>query len=76
MSQFFNVLACGCDTVGSQNTACNNGKCTCRDGYSGDKCTTCKFGYFKKWNGLRYICSGIIVFFVLFFYCIVMNSYL
>ena len=66
MSHCFNVLACECDTVGSQNRTCNVGKCTCRDGYSGDKCSACKDEYFKEWNGGRYICSGIIIFFVLF----------
>ena len=67
MSHCFNILVCGCDTVGLQNIACNNGKCTCRDVYSRDKCSPCKNNYFNNWKGGQKICSGIIIFFVLFF---------
>ena len=58
---FCNFIACNCDTGGSQDTACdNNGRCTCKDGYAGEKCDVCAHGFYKKSNALQYICSGII----------------
>ena len=57
---FFNFIACNCDTAGSSDAACdNNGRCSCRTGYVGGKCDVCARGLYKKWNGFRYICSGI-----------------
>ena len=52
-----------CDTAGSQDSACdNNGRCTCKAGYAGGNCDVCARGFYKKWNGFRYICSGISAF--------------
>ena len=34
-----NCQACDCDGQGSQSNNCdNNGKCSCKDGFTGDKC--------------------------------------
>ena len=58
-----NFIACSCDTAGSQDSACdNNGRCTCKAGYAGGNCDVCAHGFYKKWNGFRYICSGISAF--------------
>ena len=59
---FCNFIACNCDTAGSQDSSCdNNGRCTCKAGYAGGKCNACASGFYKKWTGFQYICSGISV---------------
>ena len=39
-------LACGCNyPTGTDSNACDSsGKCTCKDGFTGDKC--CQAGYY------------------------------
>ena len=57
---FCNFIACNCDAGGSQHTACDdNGKCSCKAGYAGEKCDVCARGFYKKLDGFPYICSGI-----------------
>lgn len=38
---------CGCDTSGSVRVQCDvhTGRCTCREGFLGDRCTSCSPGY-------------------------------
>ena len=41
----FNLLACDCDTFGSNGTSCNeNGQCNCLQNFDGNKCNVCKPG--------------------------------
>ena len=62
-------LACECNSQGSirhdgspcYNKCCNdNGSCTCKKGYTGDKCNDCDEGYYEvdNING-EIICSGV-----------------
>ena len=40
------IVACNCDTLGSDNLNCtSNGVCSCKRGYTGDKCNLCASGY-------------------------------
>ena len=58
---WFNFIACNCDKAGSQSQTCDgNWKCTCKNGYTGQTCSVCADGFYKKWNGNQSICSGII----------------
>ena len=57
---FCNFIACQCDSAGSRHAACDiYGRCTCKAGYIGKKCDVCAAGLYRKWDGFRYICSGI-----------------
>ena len=39
--------SCECDILGSSNFQClAGGECTCRSGVEGEKCETCRDGYF------------------------------
>ena len=56
---WFLILACGCDSVGTQtNSTCDSysGKCKCKTGYTGDKCDQCDAGYFSTKKGSS--CEG------------------
>uniref|UniRef100_A0A8C3LGM6 Basement membrane-specific heparan sulfate proteoglycan core protein n=1 Tax=Chrysolophus pictus TaxID=9089 RepID=A0A8C3LGM6_CHRPC len=57
---------CGCDPFGSLSSVCvkdehqsdsQHGQCQCRDGYTGEKCDRCAFGYRGYPNCLRCNCS-------------------
>ena len=49
---------CQCDIIGSNSTSCDiDGNCTCKTGYTGEKCDTCLSGYFQDYSG---ICQGIV----------------
>ena len=62
---FCNFIACNCDTVGSQDSACHvYGRCICKNGYAGQKCDVCAHGLYKKGNGSQCICSCISAFVV------------
>ena len=42
------LAACNCSATGSVSSMCDDtGKCTCKTGYSGNKCSECKSGYYK-----------------------------
>lgn len=42
-------LECNCDGKGSENKRCDaTGKCDCKPGYTGKKCTKCSDGYFMN----------------------------
>ena len=54
----FNFIACGCQSPGSKSNKCiNDGKCTCKFGYKGDKCSECANEYYKTQAG----CTGTII---------------
>ena len=58
---WFNFIECNCDKDGSQSQTCDgNWKCTCKYGYTGQTCSVCADGFYKKWNVNQSICSGII----------------
>ena len=47
---------CGCSETGSEGPACDeNGMCTCKDGYYGDKCMECSEAHVVNEDGS---CSG------------------
>ena len=51
-------LECECDISGSNSTSCDTvGNCTCKSGFTGEKCDTCLSGYFQDTSG---ICQGIV----------------
>ena len=51
-------LDCECDSIGSNRTSCDtDGNCTCKAGFTGEKCDACLPGYFK---GTSEICQGIV----------------
>ena len=55
--------SCQCNSVGSLNLNCNsNGKCSCKSGYTSDKCNQCASGYFKEKSGR---CTGNVTFVLL-----------
>ena len=38
---------CSCNVFGSVSTACySNGACICKENVDGEKCNSCKLGYF------------------------------
>ena len=43
----FSILECGCNFSTSKTPICNisNGICTCKEHYSGSKCTDCATGF-------------------------------
>ena len=44
------MIACECDSNGSDSISCDSsGKCTCKDGYTTDKCdaSVCTPGYYS-----------------------------
>ena len=47
-----NISACNCKSEGSSSPICNKetGKCTCKDGFTGDKCDQCAAGHFGSHN--------------------------
>ena len=48
---FKNASACDCSSHGSSSTSCgSNGKCTCKLKFSGNKCNSCKPGYYNYPN--------------------------
>ena len=45
-------LECVCDSIGSNSSQCGlTGVCPCKEGYTGDKCDTCKSDYYRNGNG-------------------------
>ena len=47
-------LACGCSSSGSTSTSCtSSGVCTCKTNFYGNKCSSCKTGFYDYPN-----CSG------------------
>ena len=66
-------LACACDTYGSISRSCDqNGKCTCKTGYTGDRCDgDCGDSYYpvvtESGNSTTTSCAGNILS-SLFFY--------
>ena len=52
INEIFNIdkisLACNCDVSGSSSTSCSSsGVCSCKTGYTGEKCSSCLPGYHK-----------------------------
>ena len=47
------IAACNCSVVGSVSSTCDDttGKCTCKTGHSGNKCSDCIDGYDKDSSG-------------------------
>ena len=45
---FFMWQACGCGTYGAMKLQCeaHTGRCSCREGYQGERCNVCSPGYF------------------------------
>ena len=44
---YWNHLVCGCDNQGAVNMSCSSdGKCTCKENITGNKCDICLPGYF------------------------------
>ena len=44
----FQILACGCNTHGSDGSSCNsNGVCSCKANIIGSKCDSCASGRFN-----------------------------
>lgn len=48
-SRIFDCKSCGCYPLGSKSHVCDKkkGSCSCLDGYLGDKCDKCSFGYYN-----------------------------
>ena len=46
---FIHLIACACNEEGAADDTCDvtSGVCTCIDKVSGDKCDTCKTGYYN-----------------------------
>ena len=45
---FQTFVDCGCSSFGASSTSCNsNGVCTCKTNFEGDKCTSCKAGFYE-----------------------------
>ena len=47
------ITACNCNTLGSDNLNCtsNDGVCSCKSGFTGEKCNLCAGGYQKEQSG-------------------------
>ena len=44
----FNIAECNCAANGSKDKKCDeNGKCTCKNNFAGDKCTECAFAHYN-----------------------------
>lgn len=44
----FGVLACGCDSHGTNGVTCSNeGVCQCKYNFGGDKCDRCRDGFYN-----------------------------
>ena len=42
------ILACECNPDGSQDSTCtDDGKCSCKPNFTGDKCDMCAEGFFN-----------------------------
>ena len=55
-SQTSFILDCGCYQHGSKNLNCDrNGKCSCKQGFNGQKCDSCAEGYhgFPDCQGMK-----------------------
>ena len=49
LNKSFWHLECRCDRTGSEGLNCYGyGYCTCKAGYSGQKCSECAGGYFQS----------------------------
>ena len=49
------ITACNCNNLGSVNNNCNaNGQCSCKAGYSGQKCNKHRCAGWKIVNGICY----------------------
>ena len=51
---YYFCLECGCDSDGSSSSSCISGNCTCKTGYTGDKCDSCESDYYKSGSN----CTG------------------
>ena len=48
---FQTFIACGCSSSGASLASCNSsGVCTCKSNFVGDKCTSCKAGFYDYPN--------------------------
>ena len=51
---FQTFIACGCSSFGASSTSCtSSGVCSCKSNFVGDKCTSCKDGFYDYPN-----CNG------------------
>ena len=42
VTYFHFILACNCNSEGAVDASCDDGICTCKDGWAGMKCGVCK----------------------------------
>ena len=48
---FQHILACGCSSSGASSVSCtSSGVCTCKSRFVGDKCDSCKAGFYDYPN--------------------------
>ena len=54
----FNNTGCTCNLVGWNGDPCvSSGKCTCKNGYTGAKCSSCSSGFYRLSSNQE--CKGI-----------------